>query len=103
MAYTIMKEHPDVYTGVVFLCPMCKIADDMLPPQWVIDLGRKICGPTGTATLLGYQPLSPASGSLRMLTYRLAHKRAMYTRCPSVFCRNPRLATARELLVSLVN
>lgn len=99
MAYSIMRAHPDLYSGVVFMCPMCKISDGMLPPQWVIDLGRKISGPTGTASIIGFLPLSPARGNLKTLTYKLAHRRALYTRTPSVFSRNPRLATAREMLV----
>lgn len=98
VAYTIIKEHPDVYAGVNFVAPMCKIAQNMMPPAWVIELGRKIAGPTGTSTSIGYLPIAPSKGDLKMLTFKLAHKRALCTRVPSIFARKPRLATARELL-----
>ena len=99
MAYTIMQKHPDLYAGVVFLCPMCKIADEMMPPQFVIDLCRKISGPTGTASLIGYLPMAPSKGDLQDLTFKLKDKQRVYMRHPAVFKRKPRFATAREMLV----
>lgn len=98
VAYSIIKAHPDVYSGVNFVAPMCKIVENMMPPQWIIELGRKIAGPTGSATAMGYLPLAPTKGDLKMLTFKLAHKRALCSRVPSIFARKPRLATARELL-----
>lgn len=99
IAYSIIKAHPDFYRGVNFVSPMCKIAQDMLPPQWVIDLGRKIAGPTGTTTTaIGHLPIAPSKGDLKMFTFKLPHKRALNSRCPSVYARKPRFATARELL-----
>jgi hypothetical protein len=82
VAYSIIKAHPDLYSGVVFVCPMCKIADNMLPPQWIIDLFKKLAGPTGSTTLFGFLPISPARGDMKLLTFKLAHKRALFTRCP---------------------
>jgi len=98
VAYTIIKAHPDVYAGVNFVAPMCKIAQGMMPPQWVIDLCRKLAGPTGKVTAIGYLPIAPSKGDLKMLTFKLAHKRALCSRAPSIFARKPRFATARELL-----
>jgi len=98
VAYLMIKEHPDVYAGVDFLAPMCKIAQGMMPAKWVIDLGRKITGPTGTTTSLGFLPIAPSRGNLKMYTFKLAHKRAMHARVPSQYGRKPRFATARELL-----
>ncbi len=98
VAFTIIKAHPDVYKGVNFVAPMCKIAAEMMPPQWVIELGRKIAGPMGSATAIGYLPIAPSKGDLKMLTFKLAHKRALCSRVPSIFARKPRFATARELL-----
>jgi alpha-beta hydrolase superfamily lysophospholipase len=98
VAYSIIKAHPDMYAGVNFVAPMCKIAAEMLPPEWIIDIGRKIAGPTGTASTIGYLPIAPAKGDLKMYTFKLAHKRALTTRVPSCYARKPRMATARELL-----
>ena len=98
VAYTIIKAHPDVYSGVNFLAPMCKIGKALQPSEWVITVGRLLAGPTGTATWLGYLPISPVNGNLKMLTYKVAGKRALNSRVPSQFARKPRLATGRELL-----
>jgi hypothetical protein len=94
-----MQKHSDLYAGVVFLSPMCKIADEMMPPQFVIDFCRLIAGTTGTASLIGYLPLAPSTGDLQLLTYRMKEKQRVYMRHPAVFKRKPRFATARELLV----
>ena len=40
VAYTIIKENPAPYGGVIFMSPMCKVAADMMPPQWVVDTLR---------------------------------------------------------------
>jgi hypothetical protein len=101
VAYCIYNNMPDVFSGVNFMCPMCKISDDMLPAQWVIDMARKVAGPTGEATKIGFLPISPAKGDMRQYTFKLARRRALYTRVPTAFGRNPRLATARELIVSM--
>lgn len=87
-------------SGVVFLCPMCKLSDDMVPPQWIVNFATAVAGPTGTTGCLGYFPITPSKGDLKRLSYRLSEKRAIFTRVPSVFGRNARLATAREIMVS---
>mmetsp|Transcript_29039 Transcript_29039/g.54557 ORF Transcript_29039/g.54557 Transcript_29039/m.54557 type:complete len:428 (-) Transcript_29039:502-1785(-) len=98
MAYTMIQKYPESYSGVVFLCPMCKIADDMMPPEFVVKLGRKLAGPTGTATLLGFLPIAPSKGDLIKFSFKLEEKRKVLTRQPAVFKRQPRMATAREML-----
>jgi alpha-beta hydrolase superfamily lysophospholipase len=100
VAYRAYMSKPDLYSGVIFMAPMCKIADDLMPPRWLIEVGKVLAGPTGTASIIGALPISPAKNNLKMLSYKLAEKRALFTRVPTVFGRNPRLATARELLVS---
>jgi|UPI0005819F66 alpha-beta hydrolase superfamily lysophospholipase len=97
VAYSVYNRIPDVFRGVVFICPMCKISDHMLPPAWVIRCIQWCIGPTGTSSWLGYLPISPSS-SLHDVCYRVREKRDLVSRCPSVFARNPRLATARELI-----
>lgn len=97
VAYSVYNRVPDLFTGVVFVCPMCKINDHMLPPQWVINLLMWAIGPTGTSSWLGYLPIAPSS-DLKDVTTKVPEKREMLSRCPTVFDRNPRLATARELI-----
>eukprot|EP00934_Nitzschia_sp_Nitz4_P004289 Nitzschia sp. Nitz4//scaffold364_size14896//10634//11938//NITZ4_008911-RA/size14896-augustus-gene-0.2-mRNA-1//-1//CDS//3329549279//4279//frame0 len=97
VAFKIITNFKD-YAGAIFMAPMCKIADNMMPAPWVVDLFRMVVGPSGTVSALGYLPVAPSKGDIRQLTFKLAHKRALFGRAPSVFGRKPRLATARELL-----
>jgi acylglycerol lipase len=98
VSYSVYNRIPHVFRGVIFVCPMCKISDDMLPPGYVIDFLKWIIGPTGTTSLLGYLPIAPSRNNLSDVTHRVPEKAAMLSRCPTVFGRNPRLATARELI-----
>ena len=98
VAYDTYNRDPSVFRGVVFVCPMCKISDDMLPPQYVIDVLKWLIGPTGTTSLLGFLPIAPAKNNLSDLVHRIKEKGELSHRCPLNFSRNPRLATARELI-----
>jgi acylglycerol lipase len=97
VAYCTYNRNPKLFRGVVFCCPMCKIGDDCLPSQWVIDLFRKLAGPKGTASTLGYLPIAPSQGVELDWSIR-PHKQAMLSAFPLEYARKPRLATARELL-----
>jgi esterase/lipase len=77
---------------------MCKIAEEMLPPAWVIDLLMRVIGKRGSTSYLGYLPIAPARASLENTTHKLPEKRRLVARCPTYLVRNPRLATARELI-----
>lgn len=98
VAYSLYNRLPNLFRGVVFICPMCKISDDMLPPTWVIELLQWLIGPSGTTSFLGYLPIAPSKNELRDVTHRIPEKGQLVARCPTSFCRNPRLATARELI-----
>jgi acylglycerol lipase len=98
VAYCVYNRAPQLFQGVVFVCPMCKISDDMLPPQYVIDFLTWLIGPTGTTSLLGYLPIAPSKQDLSDVTYRVQEKGLMNSRSPLIYDRNPRLATARELI-----
>lgn len=99
VAFSVYNAVPELFRGVVFLCPMCKISDNMLPSQPVIDVLKWLIGPSGpSASWLGYLPIAPARNSLENLTHKVVEKRHLCSRSPLVFCRNPRLATARELI-----
>jgi acylglycerol lipase len=97
-AFSTYQRCPSLFSGVVFVSPMCKISDEMLPPRWIIDLLYKVLGPKGTYSALGCLPIAPQKGDLRQYSFRLSSKRDFVTRSPTCFVRNPRLATARELL-----
>jgi alpha-beta hydrolase superfamily lysophospholipase len=98
VAYSTYNRIPSVFRGVVFIAPMCKISDKMLPAQWVIDVLKWMIGPRGTTSFLGFLPIAPAKGDLKYVSHRVVEKRNLLARCPTVFARNPRLATARELI-----
>ena len=98
VAFCTYNRNPSLYRGVVFICPMCKIADDMLPPAWVIDFLMWCIGKKGTTSFLGYLPIAPARSSLENTTHKIPEKRHLVARCPTYLVRNPRLATARELI-----
>jgi len=95
VAFSVYERAPTLFRGVVLVCPMCKIADDMLPAQWVIDALTWL---VSNVHWLGYLPIAPAAQSLGDLAHKLPHKRALLDRTPLVYGRNPRLATARELI-----
>lgn len=98
VSYCVYNRIPTIFRGVVFVCPMCKISDDMLPPQYVIDVLKWLIGPSGTTSLLGFLPIAPSKNDLSDLTHQVKEKAFNSARCPLNFDRNPRLATARELV-----
>jgi caffeoylshikimate esterase len=98
ISYCVYNRVPELFRGVVFVCPMCKISDDMLPPQYVIDFLKWLIGGTGTTSFLGYLPIAPSKSNLGDLFNRIPEKGLKNARCPLIYDRNPRLATARELI-----
>jgi len=98
IAYCTYNRVPEVFRGVVFVCPMCKISEDMLPPQYVIDFLKWMLGPSGTTSFLGYLPIAPSKTDLGDVTHRIKEKGIINYKCPLLYDRNPRLATARELI-----
>jgi acylglycerol lipase len=94
VAYSVYQRVPRLFDGVVLCFPMCKISDDMLPPQYVVDFLEWILGPSGTCSL----PIAPAKERMRDVCQRVLEKRVESSRVPLVYGRNPRLATARELI-----
>mmetsp|Transcript_26434 Transcript_26434/g.47966 ORF Transcript_26434/g.47966 Transcript_26434/m.47966 type:complete len:184 (-) Transcript_26434:190-741(-) len=100
VAYFNYNANPSMWSGVVFVCPMCKISDSMLPPKWVTDLFLSVLGESGTVNLFGLLPIAPTKGNLLDLAFKLMEKRLIATKSPFGFGRNPRLATARELVMT---
>jgi acylglycerol lipase len=98
VAYCTYNRIPHVFRGVIFVCPMCKISDDMLPPQWVVNTLIWLIGPSGSTSFLGYLPIAPAKQNVGEVANKLEEKRIINGRAPLNYERNPRLATARELI-----
>lgn len=96
VAFSVQRLVPELIRGVVFVCPMCKISDNMLPPQPIIDFLHWAIGSKEGTSWLGYLPIAPARD--HMVTHRDPEKLLLASRVPLCFGRNPRLATARELI-----
>lgn len=99
VAYYVYNRMPSLFRGVVFVCPMCKISDDMLPHPLLIRFLKWLVGPSGgAATFWGHLPIAPSKNNLSNMTHRIEEKRIQSALPPLGFHRSPRLATARELM-----
>jgi alpha-beta hydrolase superfamily lysophospholipase len=88
-----------VVSGVVFVSPMTKIKEDMVPHPFIIKVLHWLLGSQGTERLIGLFPLAP-SCDLSSLAYRLEDRRRLAHCIPLIYSRKPRLTTARELLLT---
>eukprot|EP00562_Extubocellulus_spinifer_P023243 CAMPEP_0178626470 /NCGR_PEP_ID=MMETSP0698-20121128/8415_1 /TAXON_ID=265572 /ORGANISM="Extubocellulus spinifer, Strain CCMP396" /LENGTH=347 /DNA_ID=CAMNT_0020265675 /DNA_START=71 /DNA_END=1116 /DNA_ORIENTATION=+ len=68
------NRHPEFFSGVVFIAPMCKLSDKMLPPvfiapmcklsdkmlppEWVVNLLQQLLGKSGDVNWLGELPVA---------------------------------------------
>mmetsp|Transcript_16973 Transcript_16973/g.35633 ORF Transcript_16973/g.35633 Transcript_16973/m.35633 type:complete len:438 (-) Transcript_16973:2005-3318(-) len=99
VAFSTYERNPKMWNGVIFVAPMVKIADDVLPSKWVIDAFRLVVGPSGTSSFLARLPIAPSSGSFDDFCFKEIEKRELVNQSPYSFGgRKPRLATARELM-----
>mmetsp|Transcript_25567 Transcript_25567/g.58985 ORF Transcript_25567/g.58985 Transcript_25567/m.58985 type:complete len:320 (-) Transcript_25567:418-1377(-) len=95
-----MRDKP-MWDGAILLAPMCKIADENKPPQWVIDLLFKFVGLPGTDNFIGKLPVAP-SARISEKSFKLEWKRQRAMQVPTCYDMKPRLATARELLKTTI-
>lgn len=96
IAYDVYNRIPDIFTkGVIFVCPMCKISDDMLPSPIIVDCLKRLLE---VCPWLGYLPIAPCKNSLHNVCYKEHEKRIQSSLSPFNYSRSPRLATARELV-----
>ena len=98
IVYDVMNRNRSSYEGVIFASPMCKVLNT--PPDWVVKIFEMIVGKPGTLNSFNLMPFAPTKGSFPELSFKDKHKMALATSVPTSFGRKPRLATARELLVS---
>jgi len=99
VCYYTYNRNPKLWNGVVFLSPMLKVSDELLPPVWVVNAFKKICGRPGSYSCIGWLPIAPTA-SVDKKSFHLPEKRLRVLNFPCFYGRQPRLVTARELLVS---
>lgn len=91
VALKVHLKQPDSWGGAVLVAPMCKIADDMVPPWLLVQIL------TGVAKFLPKQKLVPQK-NLAELAFRDLNKRKQAAYNVIAYKHKPRLRTALELL-----
>ncbi|XP_057809590.1 caffeoylshikimate esterase-like [Salvia miltiorrhiza] len=91
VALKVHLKQPDAWNGAILVAPMCKIADDMVPPWLVTQIL------TGMAKLLPRLKLVPQK-DLAELAFRDERKRKQTVYNIVSYKHKPRLGTALELL-----
>lgn len=100
VAYYTYNRNPSLWSGVIFVAPMCKVSDELLPPKFIIELFQKICGKVGSNVdnhLFARLPIAP-SKDVKNYAFKLKSKMDLANTVPFAFDKKPRLVTARELL-----
>ena len=95
VAYDVFHRIPQLFRGVLFVCPMCKISDDMLPSPIIIDCFKRLIE---IFPWIGYLPIAPSKKSINQVTYKCPKKLQLASLSPFNYHRKPRLCTARELI-----
>ncbi|XP_009629754.1 caffeoylshikimate esterase-like isoform X2 [Nicotiana tomentosiformis] len=91
VALKVHLKQPDAWNGAVLVAPMCKLADDMVPPWLVTQIL------IGIAKFLPKQKLVPQQ-DLAELAFRDVKKREQAAYNVIAYKHKPRLRTAVELL-----
>nr|XP_043632159.1 caffeoylshikimate esterase isoform X2 [Erigeron canadensis] len=91
VALKVHLKQPDVWSGAVLVAPMCKIADDVVPP-WAV---KKFL--IGVAKVLPKYKLVPQK-DLGDMAFRDPKKKPLTTYNVIAYKDRPRLGTALELL-----
>ncbi|EED92153.1 phospholipase [Thalassiosira pseudonana CCMP1335] len=98
VCFSIYQKTPQLWRGVVFQAPMCKIKEDMLPPPFVVKLFLAIVGKSDS-NAFSELPIAPSKKSLLNDVFKSEEKRRLAKDSPLFYGdRKPRLASARELL-----
>lgn len=100
VAYSCYNLAPNLFSGVIFYAPMLKIASELKPPQFVTDLLLALIGKPGSESWLGSLPISPTADVISHV-FKETKIRFFSVSHPITYRRKPRLATSRELLVSI--
>jgi len=99
VAYSVYRMIPEVFRGVIFQAPMCKISEELLPSKFVQKVLRRLIDPTSWTKSLGYLPLAPTDGTIAEKMGPNKECLALLNTCPTMYGRNPRLLTAKTMMV----
>ncbi|XP_011020624.1 PREDICTED: caffeoylshikimate esterase-like [Populus euphratica] len=91
VALLLHRKKPDFWDGAVLVAPMCKIADDVRPPQMVITILRKLCSVIPTWKIIPTKDVVDAA-------FKLPEVRQQVRENPYCYKGKPRLNTGNELL-----
>lgn len=91
VALKVHLKQPNAWSGAVLVAPMCKIADDMVPP-WLVTQVL-----IGVAKILPKQKLVPQKDIAEM-AFRVSKKRDLAAYNVICYKDKPRLGTALEML-----
>lgn len=91
VALKVHLKQPDAWTGAILVAPMCKIADDMVPPRVVTQFL------IGVAKVLPKQKLVPQK-DLAELAFKDERKKNLAKYNVIAYKHKPRLRTAVEML-----
>lgn len=97
ISYYTYQRNPKLWSGIVFVAPMLKVSDEILPPPWVVKLFQALVGNPGSYSRIGWLPIAPSANITRK-AFKLSEKRLAICNFPCFYGRQPRLATAREIL-----
>uniref|UniRef100_A0A6N2LQP7 Serine aminopeptidase S33 domain-containing protein n=1 Tax=Salix viminalis TaxID=40686 RepID=A0A6N2LQP7_SALVM len=91
VALLLHRKKPGFWDGTVLVAPMCKIADDVRPPQMVISILRKLCSVIPTWKIIPTKDIVDAA-------FKLPEVRQQIRENPYCYKGKPRLNTGHELL-----
>mmetsp|Transcript_22994 Transcript_22994/g.35178 ORF Transcript_22994/g.35178 Transcript_22994/m.35178 type:complete len:262 (+) Transcript_22994:868-1653(+) len=97
VAMATYMEKPSLWGGVVFICPMCRFSEKMMPSPILLWLLRFFCGPPGSkVNFFGLLPFTPTSGI--KYSFKVPYHKLLVDMAPNITGRKMRLASAREML-----
>ncbi|KAL5733342.1 hypothetical protein ACOSP7_032684 [Xanthoceras sorbifolium] len=91
MVLLLHRKKPNYWDGAVLVAPMCKIADDVKPPQAVVSVLNKLCKFIPTWKIIPGQDIIDVA-------FKEPHIRQEIRANPYCYKGRPRLKTGRELL-----
>ncbi|XP_061986790.1 caffeoylshikimate esterase-like [Populus nigra] len=91
VALLLHRKKPDFWDGAVLVAPMCKIADDVRPPQMVITILGKLCSVIPTWKIIPTKDIVDAAFKLPEVRQQIRENQYCYK-------GKPRLNTGHELL-----
>jgi len=99
VAVCTYQRSPSLFAGVLFLGPMIKISDEVMPHPIVEKILKALAGNPGSPpTWFNRLAITPAKHSMDEVGFHDKTKRDIILSAPTIWGRKARLITARELL-----